>query len=72
MMIKGGIFDKVRDEDLIAELCGATKSEEYGATSVTFKIIDSYAPQTGLIRYSRYKLIEQQRRYASCGVVQHS
>ena len=67
MMVKGCIFDRVRNQEVIADLCGATKHLINGRASIEFQLIDPDDPQTGLIRYSRFNLMERQERYASCG-----
>ena len=69
MMIKGGLFEKVRDEQLIAEMCGVIKHVIDGETYVTFKVIDPGDPKTGLIRYSRYNLVERKQLLQETGGV---
>ena len=56
MIIKGGAFDKIRDERLIAELCGATRLwEENGERFITFKSLNTDYPPRGLLQHEGIK-----------------
>ena len=65
MVIKGGVFDKITDNKVLAELCGAKWIDNVGNSRIWFPVLDNDFH----VGMKLYKTIQEKAgmlRYATC------
>ena len=66
LVIKGGVFDRITDNKVLAELCGATWIVNEGNSGIWFPVLDKNDTHEGM---KLYKTIQEKPgvlRYATC------